>query len=99
MQWTFAQLCEECDGVLSNAQRDRAIERIVGYLTDSADWIVLDSSMPPLATWATTRPELAATVRPHLEHHARDDRKSVARRAAKALSRLQSPIETVGDQV
>ena len=44
--------------------------------------------MPPLATWAQTRPELEAAILPRLEQLAKDDRKSVANRATKSLANL-----------
>lgn len=91
-QWTFAQMCEECDDLLTDDQRDRSIEIVSGYLAEEDDWIVLNSSMSALAQWAQTRPELAATITPHLQRRAKDGRKSVAGRANKALNRLpQSP--------
>jgi len=87
-QWTFAQMCEECDELLTNNQRDRCIDIVAGYLENENDWMVLNSSMPPLTRWAQTRPELAARIRPHLDRLRTDSRKSVARRAAKAHSLL-----------
>ena len=90
-QWTFAQMCDECDecdDALSEGQRDRSIEIVSGYLDEADDWIVLNSSMATLATWAKTRPELAAEITPHLERLTQDDRKSVANRATKALGKL-----------
>lgn len=87
-QWTFAQMCDECDDALSEGQRDRSIEIVSGYLDEADDWIVLNSSMATLVNWAKTRPELAAEITPHLERISQDNRKSVANRAAKALAQL-----------
>lgn len=87
-QWTFAQMCQECNDLLSNEQRDRAIGIVSGYLATNDDWIVLNSSMAALAVWAQTRPALADSIRPHLERLCADPRKSVAGRAHKALSAL-----------
>lgn len=89
-QWTFAQMCEECDAALTDAQRDRAIEIVKGYLAEGDDWIVLNSSMSTLAAWAMSRPELAAEVAPHLERLSNDGRKSVAKRAVKAMEQLRA---------
>ena len=87
-QWTFAQMCEECDDLLTDRQRSSAIEILTTYLAEASDWIVLNSSMSPLATWAQTRPTLEQSIRPHLERLAQDERKSVSGRAKKALARL-----------
>lgn len=87
-QWTFAQMCEECDHLLTSEQRDRAIEQLTNYLTTSNDWIVLNSSMKALAQWAQTRIGLAATLRPHLKHLSNDPRKSVSTQAQKILTTL-----------
>ena len=87
-QWTFAQFCDECDNLLTDDQRARAIETLTSYLTTSNDWIVLNSSMQPLATWAQTRPKLKKALLPRLEQLAQDDRKSVANRATKSLTKL-----------
>jgi len=89
-QWTFAQMCDECDDLLTDAQRDRSIEILCDYLTGADDWIVLNSAMPPLARWAQTRPALASAIRPRLEALTNDDRKSVARRATTSLGQLPS---------
>lgn len=87
-QWTFAQMCEECDEFLSEAQRARAIEIVTRYLASADDWIVLNSSMSALGAWAKIRPQLAAEIRPHLKRLSGDNRKSVAKRAAEALAQL-----------
>ncbi len=87
-QWTFAQLCDECDDLLSPDQRDKAIKRLSDYIQTSDDWIVLNSSMAPLARWAEDRPELKAAILPRLQQLSEDDRKSVAGRARKALAHL-----------
>ena len=81
-------MCEECDQLLTEEQRNRAIEIVSNYLETNEDWIVLNSSMSALASWAQTRPALAASIRPHLERLADDSRKSVAGRATKALKSL-----------
>ena len=87
-QWRFAQFCDECDDLLTDDQRAQAIAILTTYLKSANDWIVLNSSMPPLATWAQTRPELEAAILPRLEQLAKDDRKSVANRATKSLAKL-----------
>ncbi len=87
-QWTFAQFCEECDHLLTDDQRNQAIKRVHAYLMDQDDWMVLNSSIAALAMWAQSRTELADSIRPRLEQLANDDRKSVAKRATKALNSL-----------
>lgn len=89
-QWTFAQMCDERDASLTDEQRNRSIEILCGYLMRADDWIVLNSSMPPLARWAHTRPALAASIRPRLEALVHDERRSVARRATTSLGQLPS---------
>ena len=87
-QWTFANLCDECEELLTAEQRARATEILVEYLAANTDWIVLNSSMPPLVRWAADDAELADRVRPHLERLSGDERASVAKRATKLLAVL-----------
>lgn len=87
-QWTVAQLFLELDSYLSDAQRATATEIVKGYLENVDDWIVLNNCIETLATWAKSDDGLRAWLRPHLERLAADSRKSVAKRAAKALKGL-----------
>lgn len=88
VQWTFAQLCLELDELLTARQRATARNRLKSYLEGSADWIVLNSTMPTLTHWAGDRPELAAWLEPRLKKLSKDTRKSVASRASKSLAAL-----------
>lgn len=87
-QWTFAQMCEECDHTLTDKQRERAIAIVSAYLIEGEDWIVLNSSISALTAWAKTRPRLAAEITPHLKRLSGESRKSVASRATKSLAQL-----------
>ena len=92
-RWTFAQMCEECDDLLTNTQRDRATEIVVDYLATENDWIVLNSSMSTLTHWAKSRPWLAKQIRPDLVRLSGESRKSVAKRATKSLDQLSEVLD------
>ncbi|MBK5109962.1 MAG: hypothetical protein JJE10_01190 [Thermoleophilia bacterium] len=59
-----------------------------GYLAESDDWIVLNTSMTILAEWSATDPDLAGWLIPELVRLTQDRRKSVARRAARLRAGL-----------
>ncbi len=88
-QWTFAQFCQECDHLLTEKQRTTSIKRVLDYIENEDDWMVLNSSISALTAWAEQRPALAAVVRPHLKRLSQDQRKSVAKRATRSLNLLQ----------
>ncbi len=52
------------------------------------DWIVLNTTMEILAKWADKDAELKEWLKPHLERHTKDKRKSVANRARKFLGEI-----------
>lgn len=89
INWTFAQMVEECPELLSDKQRAKSTEIIKKYLTSSSDWIVLNTSIQALGTLAKNDPDLASWLKPQLKKLSTNDKKSVARRAAKTLETLQ----------
>ena len=88
VQWHTAQMLGHLHARLDAEQRQRAVARLRGYLTGSDDWIVLNVTMEVLAEWSRADAELAEWLLPELERLLADDRKSVAKRAAKLHAEL-----------
>lgn len=88
VQWHVAQMMQHLRGDLSSDQRQRATRLLQGYLTSSADWIVLNVTMEILTQWSHRDPALGSWLRPELERLSGDTRKSVAKRAGKCLAEL-----------
>lgn len=88
VQWHSAQILQHLRSRLDPSDRDRATALVSGYLTDSDDWIVLNTAMQILAEWSQADPTLAAWLRPELDRLAHDRRKSVAKRATKLRAEL-----------
>ncbi|MEO0565752.1 MAG: hypothetical protein AAF125_26830 [Chloroflexota bacterium] len=86
--WTVAQLTNELDAYLTEAQRATAITVLQRYLETASDWIVLNNTMETLGSWASEDADLAAWLRPHIERLRADKRKSVAKRADKLYVKL-----------
>ena len=84
-QWTLAQLFARLSADLDKDQRAGALAIMKRNLENHGDWIVLNTTMETLTGWAGDDPALAGWLRPHLERHAKDNRKAVAKRAAKML--------------
>jgi len=91
VQWTFAQLFEECPALFEDDQRVAAIGHLRGYLESSEDWMVLNSAVQTLSGLATSDLAIREFLLPHLHRLSKDDRKSVSRRATKALGLLETP--------
>lgn len=87
-QWTLAILFDVGRGDLSDAQFERAKALIMRNLAEHDDWIVLNTAMDVLVRWAEDVPDLRAWLPPHLERLSRDKRKSVSKRATKAMKTL-----------
>ncbi|MFD0916454.1 hypothetical protein ACFQ14_08550 [Pseudahrensia aquimaris] len=87
-QWTLALLFDLTRDLLSDEQKSRAIEIMQRNLANHDDWIVLNNSMKVLAKWSVDQPELGAWLKPHLQRHSHDARKSVSGRAEKLLLEL-----------
>lgn len=87
-QWTLAQLFERIEPEMSAQQRQGALAIMKRNLAENGDWIVLNMTMATLTDWSAGDAELPRWLKPQLERHAKDTRKSVAKRAAKLLKRF-----------
>lgn len=87
-QWTLAHLFDRLKQDLSKAQRDGALAIMRRNLAEHQDWIVLNQTMQVLFDWSKMDEALRGWLRPHLTRLAKDDRKSVAKRASKLLGKL-----------
>ena len=88
VRWHVAQMLQHLRTDLSDDQARRAIGLLQRILTSSTDWIVLNVTMDVLTEWAHQDPPLTGWLTPELERLRKDDRKSVAKRAAKRLADL-----------
>jgi hypothetical protein len=88
VQWHVAQMLQHLRSALSDDQAKRSIELLQRNLSTSTDWIVLNVTMDVLTAWANHDALLAGWLVPELERLRREDRKSVAKRAAKRLAEL-----------
>ena len=88
-QWTLPKLFEGADKDMSPQQNERALEIVKRNLADHSDWIVLNNSIDYLTPRAATDHDLRDWLIPYLNRHADDARKSVAKRAQKALTKLE----------
>lgn len=87
-QWTLAHLFDRLAGDLNALQRAAALRIMQRNLSGHDDWIVLNTTIDTLSRWARDDAALRSWLRAPLEHLSSDSRKSVARRAAKALRAL-----------
>lgn len=87
-QWTLAEIFVILRPHMSPAQFSRALSILKRNLEGHSDWIVLCQTMKALGGWATTDPKLSHWLKPQLERHANDPRKSVAKTASKTLNQL-----------
>ncbi len=88
VQWHVAQMLQHLRDGLSDEQAQRAIVLLQHNLTRSTDWIVLNVTMDVLTQWADGDPILTSWLMPELERLGEDERRSVAKRAAKRLAEL-----------
>ncbi len=88
-QWTLPKLFEGAEAEMSPDQRAQALKIVKRNLAEHDDWIVLNNSIEYLARLAASDDDLRAWLLPHLKRCAGDSRKSVAKRAAKALTKLE----------
>ena len=88
VRWHVAQMLHRLRTNLSEDQARRATGLLQRNLTTSTDWIVLNVTMDVLTEWAHQDPPLTGWLRLELERLRKDDRKSVAKRAAKRLAEL-----------
>lgn len=87
-QWTLPKLFAGAEREMSQDQQERAEALVKRNLARHDDWIVLNNSIEYLARRAEQDPDLRAWLRPHLQRLTGETRKSVARRATKALDHL-----------
>ncbi|WP_298470386.1 hypothetical protein [uncultured Erythrobacter sp.] len=87
-QWTLAQLFERIEPDMSAQQKQGALAIMKRNLAENSDWIVLNMTMATLTDWSADDADLRQWLKPQLERHANDTRKSVAKRAGKLLKRL-----------
>ncbi len=87
-QWTLPKLFEGAEAEMNAAQRVQALHIVKRNLAEHQDWIVLNNSIEYLTRLAHENTSLCDWLRPHLERLSSDPRKSVAKRATKALSSL-----------
>lgn len=87
-QWTLAQLFDRLSPDMDERQRSAALGIMKRNLSAHGDWIVLNTTMETLSSWAQTDIRLRTWLKPHLDRLATDSRKSVAGRARKKLQAL-----------
>ena len=87
-QWTLAQLFDRLSGDMSARQSKDALAIMKRNLAEHDDWIVLNHTIETLGLWSREDSDLKAWLIPELRRHSRDERKSVAKRAAKWLRAL-----------
>jgi len=87
-QWTFAQLFFFLDNFVSNEQREKVTLILQSNLTNSNDWIVLNTTMETLFLYSQKNEELKAWLNSKLEKLTKDNRKSVAKRAQSYLNKF-----------
>ncbi len=87
-QWTLAQLFQILRDKMSATQIDGALGIMKRNLAEHGDWIVLNTTVESLVEWSENDDELTEWLKPHLARLANDSRKSVSKRAQKALSQL-----------
>ena len=87
-QWTLALLFDLTKALLSPQQTARALQIMKHNLATHGDWIVLNTSMQVLFDWRLEHPGLERWLKRQLQRHCGDERKSVAKRAAKLLAQL-----------
>jgi hypothetical protein len=89
-QWTLAQLFLWLQPNMTTLQLAKAKDILKTNLQTSTDWIVQNTTIETLASWAKTDAALHAWLLPHLQTFAKSNRKSVAGRAKKMLQMLQN---------
>jgi hypothetical protein len=86
VQWHLAQILGQIELSADQSRRAKAI--LERNLERSDDWIVLNVTMQQLFEWSKDDSSLRRRLRSSLERLARDDRRSVARRASKLLEQM-----------
>lgn len=87
-QWTLAQLFLTLEKEMSPNQITKAKEIMKYNLANHSDWIVLNQSIDTLSKWSKKDADLKEWIKPHLIRLAKDERKSISKRAGKMLEML-----------
>ena len=87
-KWTLAQLFLLLEKDLSETQKASAKKILKHNLATHSDWIVLNQTIETLGKWAKKDETLKEWLLPHLKRLAKDERKSVSKRASKTLEVL-----------
>ncbi|MEO7197261.1 MAG: hypothetical protein ABIZ50_02190 [Solirubrobacterales bacterium] len=87
-KWTQPKLYLALWDLMDEGQRERSKEIVMGNLEADDDWIVQNNSIEALTIWAGDDQDLREWLKPRLELRSQDSRKSVAKRASKALKVL-----------
>ncbi|MBA2523151.1 MAG: hypothetical protein H0V25_07435 [Solirubrobacterales bacterium] len=87
-KWTQPKLYLALWDLMDEGQRERSKEIVRRNLEADDDWIVQNNSIEALAIWAGEDRVLREWLSPRLELRTEDCRKSVAKRASKALEAL-----------
>jgi len=87
-QWTLAQLFLWLEDDMTKPQLEKAKEILKNNLDKSDDWIVQNTTIETLSTWAKDDEKLRLWIIPRLEKFSKNDKKSVAGRAKKMLNTL-----------
>ena len=87
-KWTLAQLFLLLEKDLSETQKASAKKILKHNLATHSDWIVLNQTIETLGKWAKKDQTLKEWLLPHLKRLAKDERKSVSKRASKTLEVL-----------
>jgi hypothetical protein len=84
-KWTLAILFDELRKLMNDKQIKKSRAVMKKNLSESNDWIVLNTTMQVLSDWAKDDPALLDWLKPHLKRLSGDKRKSVANRAKKLM--------------
>lgn len=87
-QWTLPKLFAGAARDMTAMQQAKAEALVKRNLAEHHDWIVLNNSIEYLADRAQDDRALRVWLRPHLQRLTQELRKSVARRATKALKQI-----------
>lgn len=87
-QWTLADLFQRYENDLKPAQRAGALAIMKRNLAEHQDWIVLNLTIETLTGWSQDDTGLKDWMQPHLQRLSGEKRKSVAKRAQKAFTKL-----------
>ena len=82
-------MCLDLSDHLTSFQRSEATIIIDGYLKNSTDWIVQNTSLKTLGVWAQVDSKVRSVLSTHLIKFQKSDKKSVASNAKKIANSLE----------